>query len=178
MNISVDIEADGQIPGPYSMVCFGAVVIEPELNRTFYGKTAPISDKFYCDKLAISGFTRQEHLLFPPAKDTMIQFNDWLLKLKAETKNDRIYFISDNNGFDSMFISWYLYNFVGDNPFGHSSMNLNSFYKGVKKDLRHRLQDFRKKNCKTPHNHNPVNDAKANAEAFLLMSEMYGVNIK
>jgi len=32
--IMVDIEADGPIPGDYSMVCFGAIVVEPSLERT------------------------------------------------------------------------------------------------------------------------------------------------
>lgn len=27
--VMVDIEADGPIPGDYSMVCFGAVIVEP-----------------------------------------------------------------------------------------------------------------------------------------------------
>jgi hypothetical protein len=35
--IMVDIESDGPVPGDYSMVCFGAVVVEPGLERTFYG---------------------------------------------------------------------------------------------------------------------------------------------
>ena len=34
--IVVDVEADGPIPGKYSMVCLGAVVVEPTLSRTFY----------------------------------------------------------------------------------------------------------------------------------------------
>ena len=42
--IMVDIEADGPIPGDYSMVCLGAVVVEPALVRTFYGQLRPISD--------------------------------------------------------------------------------------------------------------------------------------
>jgi hypothetical protein len=33
--IMVDIEADGPIPGDYSMVSFGAVVVEPGLERSF-----------------------------------------------------------------------------------------------------------------------------------------------
>ena len=33
----VDIEADGPIPGDYSVISFGTVVIEPGLERTFYG---------------------------------------------------------------------------------------------------------------------------------------------
>ena len=35
--VMVDIESDGPIPGDFSMVCFGAVIVEPELNRSFYG---------------------------------------------------------------------------------------------------------------------------------------------
>ena len=40
--IIVDVESDGPIPHQYSMVCFGAVVLEPTLSKTFYGKTKPI----------------------------------------------------------------------------------------------------------------------------------------
>ena len=36
--IMVDVESDGPIPGDYSMVCFGAIVVEPALDRTFYGR--------------------------------------------------------------------------------------------------------------------------------------------
>ena len=43
--IVVDVEADGEIPHKYSMVCFGAVIVEPTLSKTFYGKTKPISEK-------------------------------------------------------------------------------------------------------------------------------------
>jgi hypothetical protein len=42
----VDIEADGPIPGDYSMVCFGAIVVEPSLEKTFYGQLKPISESF------------------------------------------------------------------------------------------------------------------------------------
>ena len=34
----VDVEADGPIPGEYSMVCLGVVIVDPRLNRTFYGR--------------------------------------------------------------------------------------------------------------------------------------------
>ena len=42
--IIVDVESDGPIPHQYSMVCFGAVVLEPTLTKTFYGKTKPVSE--------------------------------------------------------------------------------------------------------------------------------------
>ena len=47
--IMVDVEADGPIPGDYSMVCFGAIVVEPSLDRTFYGRMKPISDKWIAE---------------------------------------------------------------------------------------------------------------------------------
>jgi hypothetical protein len=63
--IMVDIEADGPIPGDYSMVSFGAVVVEPGLERTFNGELRPISKKFVPEALAVSGFTREQTLAFP-----------------------------------------------------------------------------------------------------------------
>jgi len=49
--VMVDIEADGPIPGDYSMVCFGAVIVEPALDQTFYGKLKPISEQFIPEAL-------------------------------------------------------------------------------------------------------------------------------
>lgn len=63
--IMVDIEADGRIPGDFSMICFGAVVVEPGLQRTLYGELRPISEKFIPEALAVSGFTREQTLVFP-----------------------------------------------------------------------------------------------------------------
>ena len=52
--IMVDIESDGPIPGDYSMISFGAVIVDTELSKTFYGKLKPISDKFIPEALAVS----------------------------------------------------------------------------------------------------------------------------
>src|SRR5258708_23711911 len=41
--VMVDIESDGPIPGDYSMICFGAIIVEPSLSRIFYGQLRPIS---------------------------------------------------------------------------------------------------------------------------------------
>ncbi|HKD36799.1 MAG TPA: hypothetical protein VKB78_08355 [Pirellulales bacterium] len=56
----VDVEADGPIPGDYSMVSFGAIVVEPALDKAFYGKLKPISEKWIPEALEVSGFTREE----------------------------------------------------------------------------------------------------------------------
>src|ERR687891_2354848 len=56
--VMVDVEADGPIPGEYSMVCFGAVLVEPGLGRTFCGELRPISDKWIPEALKVSGSGR------------------------------------------------------------------------------------------------------------------------
>jgi len=43
--VVVDVEADGPIPGEYSVVCFGAVLVEPSLQKTFCGQVRPITDR-------------------------------------------------------------------------------------------------------------------------------------
>lgn len=107
--IMVDIEADGPIPGGYSMICFGAVLVEPALDRSFYGKLKPISEKWLPDALKVSGFSREETLAFDEPRAVMTRFEDWL----GENVRDRPIFISDNNGFDWQFINWYFHHFVG-----------------------------------------------------------------
>ncbi|MBM4075489.1 MAG: exonuclease, partial [Planctomycetes bacterium] len=128
--VMVDVEADGPIPGDYSMVCFGAVIVEPGLNRTFYGQLKPISDKFVPEALAVSGFSREQSLQFEEPDLVMQNFRKWL----SENCKGRMMFVSDNNGFDWQFSNWYFHHFLGSNPFGFSSTNLGSLYKGMQKD--------------------------------------------
>lgn len=167
--IMVDVESDGPIPGDYSMVCFGAVIVDETLNETFYGKLKPISDKFIPEALAVSGFTREQTLLFSEPIEVMQEFTDWI---KSKVQGKPI-FISDNNGYDWMFICWYFHHFLNANPFGYSSQNLGSFYKGVVKDTAKNFKHLRK----THHSHNPVDDAVGNAEAFLTMTKEFGLKI-
>ena len=167
--ISVDIEADGPIPGDYSMICFGAVIVNESLDKSFYGKLKPISEKWNPDALAVSGFSREETLGFDNPLDVMLQFETWI----KENSIGGPIFISDNNGFDWMFICWYFHHFIGTNPFGFSSQNLGSLYKGMVKDTFKTFKHLRK----TEHTHNPVDDAKGNAEALLFMKNEMGLNI-
>lgn len=165
----VDIESDGPIPGDYSMVCFGAVVVEPGLNRTFYGRLKPISDSWVEDALKVSGFTREQVVTFDEPKVVMRAFAAWLSSLRTK----RLMFISDNNGFDWQFINWYFHHFLGKNPFGFSSQNLGSLYKGLVNDTFATFKHLRK----TRHTHHPVDDARGNAEALLHMKESMGLKI-
>ncbi len=45
--IMVDVETDGPIPGDYSMISFGAVLVDEQLNKTFYGQLKPSLNNIY-----------------------------------------------------------------------------------------------------------------------------------
>ncbi len=105
--IMVDVETDGPIPGDYSMIAFGAVLVDEQLNKSFYGQLKPISEKFIPEALAVSGFTRDQTNSFDDPTTVMQNFADWL----KEVSPNRPSFISDNNGFDWMFICWYFPSF-------------------------------------------------------------------
>lgn len=165
----VDVETDGPIPGDYSMICFGAILVEPSLSNSFYGQLKPISDNWIPESLQVSGFSREETLKFNEPKVVMVEFAEWV----AENSLGRPFFISDNNGFDWQFINWYFHHFTGQNPFGHSSTNLGSLYKGLVKDMFVNFKHLRQ----TKHAHHPVEDAKGNAEALLIMKQEMGLKI-
>ena len=165
----VDVESDGPIPGDYSMVCFGAILVESSLSKSFYGQLKPISDKWIPEALQVSGFSREETLAFHEPTLVMNRFAQWL----TGNSQGKPFFISDNNGFDWQFINWYFHHFTGRNPFGHSSTNLGSLYKGMVKDVFVNFKHLRR----TEHTHDPVEDAIGNAEALLTMKQEMGLKI-
>ncbi len=162
--IVVDVESDGPIPNKYSMVCFGAVVVEPSLSKTFYGRTKPISKLWVPEALAVSGFSREEHEKFGDPKAVMEDFARWVQFISV----GKPIFISDNPAYDWQFINYYFHYYIGSNPFGYSARRIGDLYCGMVKDGFARWKHLRK----TRHDHNPVNDAKGNAEALLQMKEM------
>lgn len=161
----VDVEADGPVPGLYSMVSIGVVVFDEKLDRTFYDEFRPISSRWVPEGLAISGFTREETLQFPDPIEGCTRLEEFV---KQNMAGKRAYFFSDNNGFDWQFVNYYLWAFLGRNIFGHSSTNINSLFKGLQKNMFVNIHKLRT----TKHDHNPVNDAMGNAEALLEMRRM------
>jgi hypothetical protein len=166
----VDVEADGPIPGDYSMIAIGAVLVTPELSKTFYGLLKPISSRWIPEALAVSGFSREETLGFDSPSRVMTNLASWV---ETNTQGVPI-FIADNNGFDFAFVNWYFHHFCGSNPFGFSSQNLGSLYKGLVGNTRKNFKHLRK----TRHTHNPVDDAMGNAEALLHMRDQMGLKIE
>jgi hypothetical protein len=165
----IDVESDGPIPGDYSMISFGAVLVKEGLTETFYGKLKPISEQWIPEALAVSGFSREETLGFDDPETVMENFSAWVV----QKSKGRPMFVSDNNGFDWQFINWYFHHFLNENPFGHSSVNLGSLYKGIVKDS---FANFAHLKI-TRHTHHPVDDARGNAEALLGLKHEYDLKI-
>lgn len=161
-HISIDIEANGPLIGTHSMISFGAVIVEPGLNRTFYREIAPISDKYIPEALGVTGFTHEQTKKFMHPQDAMNEFAEWLV----ENVNGRPIFWADNNGFDASWINYYFLSYVGKNPFGHSSRRIGDLAAGIELDLRYQWKHLRK-GSGVKHTHNALDDAKGNAYALL-----------
>lgn len=167
----VDVEADGPCPGLYSMISFGVVRVDAELKTTFKGLVAPISEQWIPEAAAVSNVTRQEHLAYPQPKPVMEELATFL----KQTSNGKPIFLSDNPAFDWQWINYYFHAFTGQNPFGFSARRIGDFYAGLEKDFfaATKWKHLRK----TKHTHDPVDDAKGNAEALIAMSKIHKIRI-
>lgn len=93
------------------------------------------------------------------SRETFTAFAEWLKQFKG-----RPIFVSDNPAYDWQFINYYFHRWLGYNPFGHSARRISDFYAGLMRDFQN-TQEWKKYRV-TPHDHNPVNDAMGNVEAF------------
>jgi len=73
--IMVDIEANGPIPGDYSMTSLGAVIVDDKLDKAFKINIKPISEKFDPDRRQ---FIDEKDVV--DAKEAMQKFKGWILK--------------------------------------------------------------------------------------------------
>jgi hypothetical protein len=162
--VMVEVEGTGPCPGVYSMIEIGAVA---ETGEEFHMHIFPTTDEYEEAALKAIGTTWEEVLnkQAHEAPEAMQKFKKWLTLLPG-----RPMFISDNNGFDWQYVNFYFWRYCQENPFGFSSTNLGSLYKGVVKDLRKNFKHLRK----TKHDHNALNDARGNMEAFRKVLEMMG----
>ncbi|GAA1014076.1 exonuclease [Streptomyces sp. F-3] len=176
--ISVDIEADGPIPGPYSLLSLGAAVagvqdtdgftaVDPE-QHTFYRELRPISEEFVPEALAVSGLDR-ERLSRQGAEPAvaMAEFTDWVREVSAGAQPVMCGYPAP---YDWTFLYWYLIRFTGSSPFGHSGcMDMKTLYatkaevplRAVAKGTmpRHLLSGRR-------HTHHALDDAIEQADLF------------
>ena len=130
-------------------------------------------DNYDPEALAISGFSREDHEGFDDPAEVMLAFEKWVL----ENSDGKPVFISDNPAFDWQWINFYFHKYLGRNPFGFSARRIGDLYCGLVKHAG-KNRDWKGRYRKTVHDHNPVNDARGNAEALIAFRDKLGLNIK
>lgn len=163
--VSVDCEADGPVPGEYSMLSVGAAA-RPHPNRppvTFYRELRPISERFVQEALDVCKLDRTSLALYGAAPgDAMGAFAAWVAQVSAMADAARSVFVGFNATFDWQFVNWYFHKYHGRNPFGIAGLDIKAYYMGkfdttwgataksrMPKELRPKL----------PHTHNAKDDA-------------------
>ncbi len=127
--VAVDVEADGPIPGPYSMISLG-MAVAGRTDLSFYTELRPISDAFEPRALAVSGLDRDRLLReAPPAEEAMHAAAGWVNGLRPI---GRPVFLAAPAVWDGMFVHWYFLRFLGHSPFGAtgSGIDLRSYWMG------------------------------------------------
>ncbi|MDP4509619.1 exonuclease [Nonomuraea turcica] len=128
--VAVDVEADGPIPGPYSMLSLG-MAVAGRADLAFYTELRPISDEFVPEALAVSGLDRDRLLReAPPPEEAMAGAARWVNGLRTI---GRPVFLAAPAVWDGMFVHWYFTRFTGRSPFGAtgSGVDLRSYWMGM-----------------------------------------------
>lgn len=131
--VSVDIEADGPIPGDYSMLSLGSAAYDNDGNliSTFTVNIAPLEGanqhpdtmKFWrahpeaWDAVQINQQTPDS---------AMDEYAAWLDALTAGAESTLV-FVAYPAVFDFAFVHWYLIHFLGRDPFGFYALDLKTY---------------------------------------------------
>lgn len=160
-HVVIDVEADGPCPGLYNLISFGLVsVADPGLG--YLGEVAPMIDQEgLIDARAISGVSLATQHTYRPAKIVFAEARDWLMDL---TNGARVTLWSDNPAFDWQFWNFYCHRFLGENPAGFSARRIGDLDAGRRGQAL--TTNAWTKNRVTAHTHNPLDDARGNAEGL------------
>lgn len=133
--VSTDVEADGPIPGPHSMLSIGSVAFSEaaEVIGTF-SRNLQTLEGARGEKRTMEWWKKQPRAWeacrrdpVPPA-EAMLAYVAWLEALPG-----RPVFVAYPAGFDFTFVYWYLIRFVGRSPFSHSALDVKSYASAVLK---------------------------------------------
>jgi 3' exoribonuclease, RNase T-like len=181
---SADIETDGPIPGPYSMLSFGIAVAgafdgeqflraDPSA-RTFYRELKPISDTYDAETAAVSGLDRQR-LLIEGTDPSMAMDHaaDWIHDC---ANGGSPVLIAFPLSFDWSWLWWYFNAFSErGSPFGFSNCyDIKTAYavragRPITLSGRSKLPD--RLRSSRPHEHHALADAIEQADIFANLME-------
>ena len=131
--VSTDVETDGPIPGPNSMLSFASAAYTSggELAATFSANLVTLPGAGG-DPGTMSWWDGQPEAwaacrtdLEEPA-DAMARYRSWVDGLPGKPV-----FVGYPAAFDFMFVYWYLIRFTGASPFSHSALDIKSYAMAV-----------------------------------------------
>jgi hypothetical protein len=172
--VSTDVETDGPIPGPHSMLSFASAAFRPDktLVATFTANLEllpgaagdPLTMDWWRQHPEAWAATRQDLEAPEPA---MRRYVAWVLALPGMPV-----FVAYPAGFDFLFVYWYLIRFAGESPFSFSALDLKSYAmallaceyrEAVKRNMPQRWFD------PLPHTHVALDDAIEQGALFCNM---------
>jgi hypothetical protein len=182
--ISADVETDGPVPGPFSLLSFGLAAIGrydgqrferlPVREHTFYAELKPISQEFDREALAVNGLNR-DHLLSHGA-DPPRAMTDAAAWVRSISRGHRPILVAYPVAFDWAFLYWYFERFAdGGSPFGHSScFDIRTQYQALAGTVfdqsgKAAMPSFLQPS--SPHTHNALDDAIEQGELFANLLE-------
>src|SRR5215472_15625934 len=133
--LSTDIETDGPIPGPNSMLSFASAAYKPDktLVSTFTANLhtlpgaagAPETMEFWKKNAEAWEACRKDP---EDPGVAMKRYVAWVKSLPGEPV-----FVAYPAGFDFLFVYWYLIRFAGESPFSFSALDIKSYAMAVMK---------------------------------------------
>ena len=172
--ISTDIETDGPIPGPHSMLSFGSAAYtrDKRLLATFEANLELLPGasgdaktmEWWATQPEASAAARAR--LQDPAV-AMAKYVEWLAGLPGKPV-----FVAYPAGFDFMFVYWYLVKFTGGSPFSFSALDMKTFAMAL---LGGDYREASKRNMprhwfdELPHTHKALDDAIEQGALFCNM---------
>jgi hypothetical protein len=127
--VSTDVEADGPIPGPHSMLSFAsaAYTAGKELVGTFSANLVTLPGASGAPQTMAWWETQPEAWAACRADQeepvaAMARYTEWLAQLPG-----RPVFIGYPAAYDFMFVYWYLIRFTGSSPFSHSALDIKTY---------------------------------------------------
>ncbi|HVN85428.1 MAG TPA: exonuclease [Candidatus Binatia bacterium] len=176
---SADVETDGPIPGPYSMLSFAIVpagrfdgrVFEPPRNfvNAFCAEVRPISEKFQEEALRVNGIDRER--LRREGQDPRAAMTSAAAWLRDQAGSGVPVLVAYPLSFDWAWLYWYFIQFSETgSPFNHSRcFDLKTAYAvkaGIPISVSGRSQLPPELHPQRPHTHNALDDAIEQAEIF------------
>lgn len=172
--VSTDIEADGPIPGPHSMLSFASAAFLPDktLHGTFAANLTTLPDA-QGDPRTMNWWRTQPEAWTAcrenardPA-EVMPEYVRWLKALPGKPV-----FVGYPAAYDFLFVYWYLMRFAGESPFSHSALDIKTYAMAL---LGKEYRDCVKRNMprqwfnKLPHTHIALDDAIEQGALFCNM---------